>query len=157
MFSRALVTGGAGFIGSTLVDRLIDDGVSVLVVDDLSHGKLSRLARARETHHMVFHQMDIRAPQLVDVAQQFAPEIVFHLAAQIDAVASVSNPINDAEANIVGTVSVLVSALASGAEDVLIYSWNEYFEGSTIEPTEEYGTRYVELTRRVLEEGARRA
>ena len=122
MVSRALVTGGAGFIGSALVDRLIDDGATVLVVDSLAHGKLSRLSRARASGSMVFDQLDVRAPEMVDVAVQFHPEVVFHLAAQIDAVASVADPVVDADVNVTGTVGVLRAAVAAGAECVVYMS-----------------------------------
>jgi UDP-glucose 4-epimerase len=117
-----MVTGGAGFIGSTLVDRLIDDGMEVLVVDDLSRGKLAHLAAARRSGALLFHQLDVRAPELGDAAGKFRPDVVFHLAAQIDAVASVADPIGDAETNVVGTVSVLSAAVAAGAERIVYVS-----------------------------------
>ncbi len=131
MFSRAMVTGGAGFIGSTLVDRLIDDGVEVLVVDDLSRGKLARLGAARRSGAMVFHQIDVRAPQFREVATRFAPEVVFHLAAQIDAVASVSDPVADAETNVVGTVNVLTAAVAAAVGRVVYLSSGGAIYGAT--------------------------
>ena len=76
---KAAITGGAGFIGSNLVDRLVDEGTEVLVVDDLSSGTLARLAGARSRGRVHFHQMDIRAPELRNVLIGFAPEVVFHL------------------------------------------------------------------------------
>ena len=83
---RALVTGGAGFIGSNLVDRLLAEGHSVEVVDNLSSGKLANLADARATpdHEFSFHQMDICDPSVSELIERRAPEVVFHLAAQID-------------------------------------------------------------------------
>ena len=69
--TKAVVTGGAGFIGSNLVERLVDEGVEVLVIDDLSSGMLSRLATARERGKIHFHQMDIRAAELRDVIVGF--------------------------------------------------------------------------------------
>ena len=66
MITKALVTGGTGFIGSVLVDRLIDDGTEVLVVDDLSSGKLGRLAGARLRGKVGIHQLDVRSSDLVD-------------------------------------------------------------------------------------------
>lgn len=138
MFSRAMVTGGAGFIGSTLVDRLIDDGIEVLVVDDLSRGRLERLAAARRSGAMVFHQIDVRAPEMRDVATRFRPEIVFHLAAQIDAVASVSDPVTDAETNVVGTVNVLTAAVAAEAHRlVYVSSGGALYGAATTWPTSE--------------------
>lgn len=115
MITRALVTGGAGFIGSNLVTRLIDDGAEVLVIDDLSSGKLERLADARSRGHVQIHQMDIRKPELDDLANRFEPEIVFHLAAQIDARNSVVDPVNDASINVVGAVNAMRAAVEAGA------------------------------------------
>ncbi len=122
MITKAIVTGGAGFIGSNLVDRLIDDGAEVLVIDDLSSGHLNRLAYARSQGAITFHQMDIRAPELVDVAVKFSPQAIFHLAAQIDVRKSVVDPLLDADINVLGTVNVLVAARESGAERVVFAS-----------------------------------
>jgi UDP-glucose 4-epimerase len=143
MFSRAMVTGGAGFIGSTLVDRLIDDGVEVLVVDDLSRGKLARLGAARRSGAMVFHQLDVRAPELGKAAARFRPEVVFHLAAQIDAVASVIDPVGDAETNVVGTVNVLTAAVAAAAERVVyVSSGGAIYGAATSLPASEKTSRH---------------
>jgi len=122
MMQRALVTGGAGFIGSNLVDRLVDEGVSVLVVDDLSSGSLARLAQARATGRVAFHQLDVRSPSLRDVMREFAPEVVFHLAAQIDVRRSVRDPVFDAEVNVGGLVNVLDAARLAMAERVVFAS-----------------------------------
>src|SRR5437764_15295368 len=83
---RALVTGGAGFIGSNLVDRLLAEGHEVDVVDDLSTGNLANLAtaRAESGHKLSFQRIDIRDPAVVDLIQRRQPEVVFHLAAQAD-------------------------------------------------------------------------
>ena len=83
---KALVTGGAGFIGSTLVDRLLAEGHAVDVVDDLSTGSLANLSasRADRSHHLSFHQLDVRQPGVVDLIGRRAPEVIFHLAAQAD-------------------------------------------------------------------------
>ncbi|MBT8212076.1 MAG: GDP-mannose 4,6-dehydratase, partial [Acidimicrobiia bacterium] len=89
MIGRAVVTGGAGFIGSHLVDQLVNDGAAVLVVDDLSTGHLDRLAGARTAGDVTFHQIDVVAPELGDVVKRFGPEVVFHLAAQADVPTSV--------------------------------------------------------------------
>jgi UDP-glucose 4-epimerase len=118
---RALVTGGAGFIGSTLVDRLLAEGHSVDVVDDLSTGSLANLADARSApdHEITFHQMDIRSNELVDLLAQRQPEVVFHLAAQADVRVSVERPVFDAEVNVLGTLRVLEGARAGGASRVV--------------------------------------
>jgi UDP-glucose 4-epimerase len=122
MITRALVTGGAGFIGSNLVNRLVDDGAEVLVVDDLSSGRLERLAEARGHGRLKIHQIDIRKPEIEDLATTFEPEVVFHLAAQIDARHSVVDPVNDASINIVGGVNVMRAAVESGASRLVFAS-----------------------------------
>jgi UDP-glucose 4-epimerase len=83
---RVLVTGGAGFIGSTLVDRLLAEGCDVDAIDDLSSGTLVNLteARAQRSRKFSFHRLDVRSPQLADIVAHRRPEVVFHLAAQTD-------------------------------------------------------------------------
>jgi UDP-glucose 4-epimerase len=118
---RTLVTGGAGFIGSTLVDRLLAEGHSVDVVDDLSSGSLANLAEARAAahHDLTFHQLDVRSAELVDLMARRRPEVVFHLAAQADVRVSVERPVFDAEVNVIGTLRVLEGARAAGAARVV--------------------------------------
>jgi UDP-glucose 4-epimerase len=118
---RALVTGGAGFIGSTLVDRLLAEGHEVDVVDDLSTGSLTNLAQARATAGgaLRIHQHDIRHRDVVDLIALRRPEVIFHLAAQSSVPASVANPGVDAAINVGGTVNVLEGAHAAGTERVV--------------------------------------
>ncbi len=117
---RALVTGGAGFIGSTLVDRLLAEGHVVDVVDDLSTGSLVNLAEARGTGAaLTVHQLDIREPALVELMVRQRPEVVFHLAAQADVRDSVARPGNDAAINILGSLMVLEGARAAGTRRVV--------------------------------------
>jgi UDP-glucose 4-epimerase len=119
-----LVTGGAGFIGSTLVDRLLAEGHHVDVVDDLSTGSLGNLAQARASadHQLTFHQLDIRSPDLAELMTRRRPEVVFHLAAQADVRVSVARPIFDAEINVIGSLNVLEGARAAGARKVVFAS-----------------------------------
>jgi len=121
---KALVTGGAGFIGSTLVDRLLAEGHAVDVVDDLSNGKLANLADARadRDHALKVHQVDIRDPAVVDLIARRAPEVVFHLAAQVDVRVSVARPAFDADVNIVGSLNVIEGARIGGARKVVFAS-----------------------------------
>lgn len=121
---RALVTGGAGFIGSTLVDRLLAEGHAVDVIDDLSTGNLGNLAAARadRTHELTFHRIDVRAPELVELIARREPEVVFHLAAQLDVRVSVARPVFDAEVNVIGSLNVLEGARAAGARKVVFAS-----------------------------------
>jgi UDP-glucose 4-epimerase len=114
-----LVTGGAGFIGSNLVDALVARGDRVAVLDNLSSGKRSNLDGALATGATLY-EVDIRDHDAV--GQTFAaaaPQVVFHLAAQIDVRLSVEDPIADAQSNVLGTIAVLESALAIGAERVV--------------------------------------
>jgi UDP-glucose 4-epimerase len=118
---RALVTGGAGFIGSNLVDRLLAEGHSVDVVDDLSTGSLANLAEARATASggLRVHQLDVRSGELVELMVRRRPEVVFHLAAQADVRVSVERPLFDAEVNVLGTLRVLEGARAAGTGRVV--------------------------------------
>lgn len=102
---RAVVTGGAGFIGSNLVDALLARGDEVVVVDDLSTGKRENVAAGAR-----LVELDIRDPGLVDVFAEARPEACFHLAAQADVPTSVARPDFDAEVNVVGTIRVLLAA-----------------------------------------------
>ena len=121
---RALVTGGAGFIGSTLVDRLVADGHEVVVVDDLSSGSLENLAEARALagDRLVVHEVDIRSPEVVDLVAGVAPEVVLHLAAQADVRVSVADPALDAMVNVVGMLHVVEGARRGGARKVVFAS-----------------------------------
>jgi UDP-glucose 4-epimerase len=109
---RALVTGGAGFIGSNLVDALVARGDEVHVLDDLSSGRRENLAGSPA----VLHVADIRdaagVREAIDAAQ---PEVVFHLAAQTDVRKSIADPAFDALTNVVGTINVLEAARSAGA------------------------------------------
>jgi len=121
---KALVTGGAGFIGSTLVDRLLAEGHEVDVLDDLSSGSLANLteARADRSNKLTFHQIDVRDPQIVDLVARRSPEVIFHLAAQADVRVSVARPAFDAEVNVIGTINVLEGARVAGTRKVVFAS-----------------------------------
>ncbi|MCP4435874.1 MAG: NAD-dependent epimerase/dehydratase family protein [Actinomycetia bacterium] len=121
---HVLVTGGAGFIGSNLVDRLLAEGHSVDVIDDLSSGRLSNLAGARSDseHDFSFHQIDICDPAVVELIERRRPEVVCHLAAQIDVRLSVSDPVRDARINLLGTLNVLEGARRGGTRKVTFAS-----------------------------------
>jgi UDP-glucose 4-epimerase len=114
-----IVTGGAGFIGSNLVDALIHRGDRVAVIDNLSTGKRSNLesALAAGTH---LHEADVTdADAVLRVFTEFRPELVFHLAAQIDVRYSVESPAGDATINVLGAIAVLQAALQTGARRVV--------------------------------------
>jgi nitrite reductase/ring-hydroxylating ferredoxin subunit len=112
---RAAVTGGAGFVGSTLVDQLLAGGTEVLVVDDLSHGTTSNLDSALATGARLV-ELDIRdAGQLERELAGFRPDVVFHLAAQIDVRMSMELPALDTHANVIGSINTFQAALEAGA------------------------------------------
>jgi UDP-glucose 4-epimerase len=119
---RLLVTGGAGFIGSTLVDRLLADGHEVAVVDDLSSGDGENLRAAAGSPGFRLHELDIRDPALSGLMAEWRPEVVCHLAAQISVRASVADPVFDARLNVEGTVNVLEAARTAGARKILYAS-----------------------------------
>ena len=121
---RALVTGGAGFIGSTLVDRLLAEGHAVDVVDDLSSGSLANLADARadRTNDLTVHQLDVRDAAVVRLVARRQPEVVFHLAAQADVRVSVARPVFDAEVNVLGSLNVIEGARQAGSRKVVFAS-----------------------------------
>jgi UDP-glucose 4-epimerase len=135
---RALVTGGAGFIGSNLVDALLDRGDEVAVVDDLSSGKAENL-RAARARGASFAEADIRdAGRMASLFAAARPDIVFHLAAQIDVRKSVEDPAMDAGVNIVGTINVLEAARAVGVRRVVNTSTGGAIYGETdVMPTPE--------------------
>jgi UDP-glucose 4-epimerase len=133
---RALVTGGAGFIGSHLVDALVARGDSVLVLDDLSTG------RSENVHaSAAFAEGDVRDAEAVDEAfAQHEPEVCFHLAAQADVRASVEDPVRDSEINTIGTIRVLEAARRRGAQ-VVFSSTGGAIYGECTEPAPETSPR----------------
>jgi UDP-glucose 4-epimerase len=135
---RALVTGGAGFIGSNLVDALLDRGDEVVVVDDLSSGRESNLAEALD-RGAVLHRGDVRdGAQMKELFADARPDVVFHLAAQIDVRVSVDRPDYDARTNVEGTVNVLESARLAGARRLVFSSTGGAIYGETdVVPTPE--------------------
>ena len=112
----ALVTGGAGFIGSHLVDRLVALDYRVVVIDNLSGGKLKNLNTAASFHHS-----DITQPAASDVFQREQPDLVFHLAAQTSVSYSTRDPVKDGEINVIGTLRMLEASRRYGVEK-FIYS-----------------------------------
>ena len=116
---RALVTGAAGFIGSTLVDRLLADGHTVVGIDDLSRGRIANLEAARAFDRFEFVQADVVDADLIGLLAQITPEVVYHLAAQIDVRRSVADPEFDATVNVVGTVRLAEAARRAGVRKVV--------------------------------------
>ena len=139
---RAVVTGGAGFIGSHVVDALLARGDEVVVVDSLATGKRENVAAPAS-----LRVRDIREP-LDDLFAELQPQAVFHLAAQADVRASVEDPVGDAETNVVGTIRVLEAARRHGSGQVIFTSTGGAIygecdgpaaEGHPLEPLSPYG------------------
>ena len=121
---RAVVTGGAGFIGSALVDRLVARGGDVLIIDDLSTGSTDNLvdARAAGSGTMELAVDDIGEAGTAELVAGHRPDVVFHLAAQTDVRLSVDAPVSDARTNVIGMLRVLDGAPAGGARKVVFAS-----------------------------------
>ena len=121
---HVLVTGGAGFIGSTLVDRLLAEGHSVAVVDNFWSGNIANLAPALAAHgdRLAVHHIDVRDPGVAEVLAENPPELVYHLAAQADVRVSVARPVFDAEVNVIGSLNVFEAARKAGVRKVVVAS-----------------------------------
>ena len=113
---KVLVTGGAGFIGSHMVDRLLELEYEVVVIDDLSTGKIKNLDSAA-----VFHHADITQSAMSEIFQREQPDLVFHMAAQTSVTQSTKDPIKDANTNILGTLRVIEASRRVGVEKI-VYS-----------------------------------
>ena len=118
-----LVTGGAGFIGSHLSDRLLAEENRVIAVDDLSTGRIANLAEARAYgKEFTFFNMDIRAEGLLPLFERHKPEVVMHLAAQAGVRPSLENPANDASINVMGLLNVVECSAKVGVRKVVFAS-----------------------------------
>ncbi len=133
MSKRAIVTGGAGFIGSHVVDALLHDGNEVTVVDDLSAGDRRRVAD--EADLQVLDIVDLGA--LAALVERVRPGAIFHLAAQASVVASVENPNRDCEVNVQGTLNVLESAGRAGVPVVFTSTGGALYGDDAPRPTPE--------------------
>lgn len=141
---KVLVTGGAGFIGSHLVDRLVQEGHEVIIVDNLATGKRRNINRSAR-----FYKLDIQSWRLERVFRNERPNVVMHLAAQMDVRKSVEDPMFDAQVNILGTLNVLQQAVRHGVRKVVfsssggaIYGEQEIFpapESHVTNPLSPYG------------------
>ncbi len=114
---KILVTGGAGFIGSTVVDAYINAGHTVAVIDNLSTGQRGYLNPAA-----AFHELDIRDPAIHQIVASFGPDVINHHAAQVSVAASITDPATDASVNILGTLNVLEAARKAGVKRFIFAS-----------------------------------
>jgi UDP-glucose 4-epimerase len=115
-----LVTGGAGFIGSHLCDRLLAEGHRVVAVDDLSTGRIANLSEARGYgNEFTFFNMDVRADGLRSLFERHSPEVVMHVAAQAAVSRSMDDPVFDASVNTMGSLNVLECSRLTGVRKVV--------------------------------------
>jgi UDP-glucose 4-epimerase len=156
---RILVTGGAGFIGSHLVEAYLAEGHEVAVVDNLATGRRSNVPREAQ-----LHEVDLHARELERVFQEFKPEVVNHHAAQASVKVGNADPVHDLEVNGGGTARLLQHAIANGVRKVIyassggtVYGEPQSLpvtEAHPIAPRSNYGTSkfvgelYVELAAR---------
>ncbi|MFH1253689.1 MAG: NAD-dependent epimerase/dehydratase family protein [Candidatus Uhrbacteria bacterium] len=116
-YSKILVTGGAGFIGSHVVDALVGRRFETFVIDNLSTGNIKNV-----NPNAKFFKMDLRSPNLPKLMAKIKPDAIFHLAAQLDVRLSVKDPIEDADINILGSLNLLQAAVNSGVKKIIFSS-----------------------------------
>lgn len=121
---RALVTGAAGFIGSNLVDRLLDDGHQVIGIDNFRTGIAANLEQAyscnvHNPRRFTLVKADIQAPELIGIVAGASPHVIYHLAAQVDVDISVSDPQFDARSNVLGTINLCEAARQAGSQRIV--------------------------------------
>jgi UDP-glucose 4-epimerase len=151
--ARNLVTGAAGFIGSNLVDRLLAEGHQVVGIDNLSTGDVANLVEAFRFNRLIpgrftFLRLDVQAPELKDIVAGTNPDVIFHLAAQIDVRASVRDPQFDARNNVLGTINLCEASRHAGVQRIVYaasggsrYGAPEYLpvaESTSVDPLSPY-------------------
>jgi UDP-glucose 4-epimerase len=147
---KVLVTGGAGFIGSHIVDRYLAEGYELIVLDNLSTGKASQVPKG-----VKLYQLDIRDPALAQIFQHEHITCVNHQAAQVSVRHSVDNPVLDAEINVIGSLHLLHQAIRHGVQQFIfastggaIYGEQEYFpadENHPVNPLSPYGVAKLSI------------
>lgn len=133
-FKKTLVTGGAGFIGSHLVDGLLSKGCEVTVIDDLSTGRLSNLGNNKD--HITFYKADIRDQQALEKAAKDC-DIIFHQAAVVSVPRTVDNPVDSAMVNEMGTLFVLEAARKNNVKRVILASSSAVYGDDPVLPKNE--------------------
>ncbi|WP_044641299.1 NAD-dependent epimerase/dehydratase family protein [Risungbinella massiliensis] len=134
---KVLVTGGAGFIGSHIVDQLLARGDEVIIVDNLITGKEEQVHSKGK-----FYRINITDEALIDLVQEEKPEAIIHQAAQVHVPSSVENPFFDAETNVIGTINLLEAARRGGVRKIVyassaaVYGEPQYLPINEMHPTE---------------------
>lgn len=143
---RYLVTGAAGFIGSTLVDRLLAEGHLVIGIDNFETGNPANLGYAtRSTKasqgRFTLIRLDVRAPELTDIVAGASPHVIFHLAAHVDAHGAVSNPQLDAQSNVLGTINLCEASRQTGVRRIVYTASGDSRYGAQAGPPVDEDTR----------------
>jgi UDP-glucose 4-epimerase len=133
---KAIVTGGAGFIGSHLVDRLLNNGYSVTVVDNMSCGHIDNLKQRLENPRLTVHTVDVRDGVQLDKIFE-GHDVVFHLAAHANIRESLADHRSDLENNLIGTINILESMIKNGIQDLVFASTSALYGEAAIKPTPE--------------------
>lgn len=156
--NKVLITGGAGFIGSHIVDKLLDDNYQVIVIDNLSSGDLKNL---QNNKNLNFYKLDIKNDDLEPLFKTEQPDFVIHLAAQTSVAYSVANPIEDANMNIFGSIKILELCKKYNIQKIIaassaaVYGVPQYLpidEDHPTEPISQYGLsklameKYIKLS-----------
>lgn len=158
---KILLTGGAGFIGSHIAELLVEKGIPVVVVDNLSRGKLLNLKRVQEK--LSIYKVDITSPALMHIFQREMPTHVIHQAAQVSVQNSLEKPLLDARTNILGTLNVLECCRLAGVQKVVYASSAAVYgrqegsldEGAAQQPKSAYGLskltgeKYLQMYREI--------
>jgi UDP-glucose 4-epimerase len=158
--TTVLVTGGAGFIGSHLCDRLLAEGKRVIAVDDLSGGRIANLAEARGYGpQFSLYNMDVRLDELRTVFERDRPEVVMHLAAQASVSVSMKDPQRDASVNVMGLLNVLEASASAGVRKIVFAASGGTLYGEPrklpVKETSRRGSRPVSpygITKKVAED-----
>jgi UDP-glucose 4-epimerase len=129
---KVLVTGGAGFIGSHIVDQLIADGHQVVVIDNLSSGRREQVNKSAS-----FHEIDLTSEQLTQVIIQERPQVIVHQAAQTRVDVSIDQPARDANTNIIGTINLLEGARQAGTKKIVFASTAAVYGNPSYLPIDE--------------------
>ncbi|MBT8199516.1 MAG: NAD-dependent epimerase/dehydratase family protein, partial [Acidimicrobiia bacterium] len=153
--TTSLVTGGAGFIGSHLSDRLVAEGHDVVIVDNLSKGRIERLDGALGSGATLV-DLDINSDEIADLFSDVKPDLLFHLAAQSAVRPSVDDPVFDATVNVVGTVNLLEAARKVGTQRIVFASSGGAIYGEVTDPATELQPKHPDspygISKKIVED-----
>jgi CDP-paratose 2-epimerase len=143
---KIIITGGCGFLGSNLARKSIEDGLDVLIIDNLSrNGSKLNLSWLRSVGDFKFHQFDIsNSLKIEEIVKLFKPDIIYHLAGQVAMTSSIADPLSDLNTNVIGTFNILESLRKYSKDTILIYSSTNKVYGDLFQfKYLESDTRYI--------------